>query len=125
MKLMGNVSGKIAILVDDIIDTAGTACRACEVLKANGATSVYMLASHGLFSGNALSRIVASSFDKIIVTNTTPVPQVVKEHEKIETIDVSWLCAEAIHRQYMGESLKELYDCDSILEDNNIEIECL
>jgi len=120
MKLMGNVEGKVAILVDDIIDTAGTACRACQVLKDNGATAVYMLASHGLFSGNAISKIAASGFDKIVVTNTTPTAPTTIEHDKIEVIDVSWLCAEAIRRQNVGESLKELYDCETILEDNNI-----
>lgn len=122
MKLMGNVKGKLAILVDDIIDTAGTACRACQVLKDNGATAVYMLASHGLFSGDAISKIADSSFDKIVVTNTAPTAPGVSGYNKIEVIDVSWLCAEAIRRQNIGESLKELYDCETILEDNKISI---
>jgi len=125
MKLMGNVENKIAIIVDDIIDTAGTACKACEILKKNGATRVYMLASHGLFSRNAIERIENSSFTEVIVTNTVPILDKVRNCKKIKIIDVSWLTSEAVKRQYCGESLKELYDNRHLLEENNIGINLL
>lgn len=110
MMLMGDVKNKTAIIVDDLIDTAGTACKACEVLTENGATEVYMLACHGLFSDPAIDRIEKSSFKKILVSNTLPTNEKIRNCEKIEIIDVSWLCSEAIRRQVEGKSLNELYD---------------
>lgn len=111
MMLMGDVKDKCAILVDDLIDTAGTACKACEVLKENGAKDVYMLACHGLFSEPAPQRLKESKFTKIIVSNTLPIKNdEIKNLDIIETIDVSWLCSEAIRRQVEGKSLNELYD---------------
>ena len=115
MKLMGNINNKICILVDDMIDTAGTACKAAELLKDNGAREIYMLACHGLFSGPAIERISKSNFTKVIVTNTLDQDRHLKNIElyqcnKFEYIDVSWMCAEAMRRSLFGESLKELYD---------------
>jgi ribose-phosphate pyrophosphokinase len=109
MVLMGNVSDKICIIVDDIIDTAGTACKAAEVLKEHGALGIYMFASHGILSGPAIERINNSNFDKVIVSNT--LDQSFKDlGDKIEVMDISWMCAEAMRRSLFGESLKELYD---------------
>ena len=110
MVLMGKVEGKICIMVDDMIDTGGTACKAAKVLKDNGALEVYMLACHGLFSGNAVERIMNSEFTKVIITNTLEKKNDNIPNEKIEIIDVSWMCAEAMRRSHNGESLKELYD---------------
>ena len=111
MKLMGEVEGKLAIIVDDLIDTGGTACKACQILLENGATDVYMLACHGLFSRDALQKIENSGFKKVIVSNTLPIiNENIEKSEKIEYIDVSWLCSEAIKRQVEGRSLNELYD---------------
>ena len=122
MKLMGDVNGKIAIIIDDMIDTAGTACKAANVLSENGAKEVYMLASHGLFSPPSIDRINNSKFKKIIVTNTVSPTKETVECDKINIIDVSWLCAEAKERQHTGNSLKELYDNENILYNKNIEI---
>jgi ribose-phosphate pyrophosphokinase len=109
MVLMGNVSNKICVIVDDIIDTAGTACKAAEVLKEHGALGIYLFASHGILSGPAIERINNSNFDKVIVSNT--LDQSYKElGDKIEVMDISWMCAEAMRRSLFGESLKELYD---------------
>ena len=107
MQLMGDVSNKIAILVDDIIDTGGTACKAAEILHNNGAKEIYMVACHGLFSGNCIQKINNSYFKKVIVTNTVDIPH---SSKKIEIIDVSKLCAEVIKRSEHGESLSELYN---------------
>ena len=102
MCLMGDVSGKVAILIDDMIDTAGTACKAASILKENGARYIFMLATHGLFSGPALERIKDSDFNKIVVTNTVSQKSEILECNKIKIIDVSWIIAEAIKRQHEG-----------------------
>jgi ribose-phosphate pyrophosphokinase len=110
MRLMGDVTGKNVIMIDDILDTGGTACKACELLKKHGAKNVYFMASHGLLSGNALENISNSSFTKVILTNTVPHREAVLNHEKIHILDVSWLCSEAIRRVQVGQSLKDLYE---------------
>lgn len=110
MKLMGDVNGKNVIMIDDILDTGGTACKACELLKQHGAKNIYFMASHGLLSGNALENINNSSFTKIILTNTVPHSLEVLNNDKISIIDVSWLCSEAIRRVQIGHSLKDLYE---------------
>lgn len=110
MKLMGDVNGKNVIMIDDILDSGGTACKACALLKENGAKDVYFMASHGLLSGNALENIKQSEFTKVILTNTVPHGLSVIYNEKIEIIDVSWLCSEAIRRVQVGQSLKDLYE---------------
>lgn len=119
MKVLGSVTGSICIIVDDIIDTGGTACKAAEVLKEAGAFNVYMLACHGIFSNNSIERINESCFDRVIVTNTLSQErhqEKIKELNcnKIDYIDVSKLCAEAMRRSHNGESLKELYDKNTI-----------
>ena len=121
MRLMGDVEDKIAVIVDDMIDTGGTACKAASLLKENGAHEIYLLATHGILSGNAYEKIMNSYFSKVIVTNT--VTNNITNCNKLETIDVSWICAEAILRQENGKSLTELYINRSILEDKKIEIQ--
>ena len=110
MVLMGDVQDKVAVLVDDIVDTAGTACKAAEILHSNGASKIYMLACHGVLSGPAIERISTSYFTKVIVSNTLEISEKAKQNDKIDIIDVSWYCAEAIQRSLVGKSLKELYD---------------
>ena len=119
MCLMGDVRGKVAILIDDMIDTAGTACKAASILKENGASYIFMLATHGLFSGPALERITASEFNKIVVTNTVSQKREILECNKIKIIDVSWIIAEAIKRQHDGTSLSELYLNGDVLRNNS------
>ena len=116
MSLMGNVENKICIIVDDMIDTGGTACKASKLLKENGAEKIYMFVCHGIFSGKALENIKNSEFDKVIVTNTLDQTRHIKKikefgiEDRMDIIDVSWMCAEAIRGCNYGESLKELYD---------------
>ena len=110
MVLMGNVSGKVAVIVDDIIDTAGTACKAAEILHNNGATEIYILTCHGVLSGPAVERITNSHFKKVVITNTLEASPEVVSNPKIDILDVSWYCAEAMQRSIVGKSLKELYD---------------
>lgn len=108
MILMGDVEGKNAFIIDDMIDTGGTACKAATVLVENGAKSVYLGACHGVLSGPAKELIESSCFTKIIVTNTVEVEERLGKSDKIEVIDVSELCAAAIDRSLTGKSLSEL-----------------
>ena len=110
MKLIGEVKDKVVIMVDDMIDTAGTACAAISLLKEQGAREIYFFACHGLLSKNALERINNSKLTKLIVTNTIPHKKEVFENDKIDIIDVSWLCAQSIHRHLNGISISELYN---------------
>ena len=112
MKLMGDVKGKIAVMVDDMIDTGGTMCKAADLLIENGAKEVYMLACHGLFSGNAMEKINNSCIKKIVVSNTVSHRKAIHKSEKIDIIDVSYLCSQAIQRHNNGESLSHLYKFD-------------
>ena len=119
MKVLGEVKNNICVIVDDIIDTGGTACYAAKVLKEAGASKIFMLACHGLFSNGGIKRIKESCFDRVIVTNTLSSAAhhdkiVSTGCDKIEYIDVSWLCAEAIRRSHYGESLTELYDKNTV-----------
>jgi ribose-phosphate pyrophosphokinase len=93
MVVMGEVKDKICVIIDDMIDTAGTACKAAQLLKDNGALKVIMCACHGVFSGPAIDRIKESYFDKVAVTNTVIS---VSNEEKIDIIDVSKLASLAI-----------------------------
>jgi len=110
MKLIGDVKDKIVIMVDDIIDTAGTACSAAKLLKEAGAKEIYFFCCHGLFSKNALEKIEKSNFTKVIVTNTIPNNNIINKSQLIDIIDVSWLCSQSIYRHLNGISISELYD---------------
>lgn len=107
--LIGNVSGRTCIIIDDMIDTAGTFCAAAELLKDKGAKEVYGLATHGIFSGNALKLINNSAFKKVIVTDTVPlVPSIYTK--KIEVLSVGKLLADAIRAVSAGSSVSALFE---------------
>jgi ribose-phosphate pyrophosphokinase len=122
MDLVGSVQGSDCVIVDDIIDTAGTLCTAAEQLKIHGAKRVYAFATHGLFSKDALRRIENSPLHKVIVTNTIPLPGVdiqstiaklsperVGETKKVHQVSVGALIGEAIRRLHSKESLSQLF----------------
>ena len=106
MELVGNVNGKTCIIIDDMIDTAGTLCKAADMLTENGASKVFAFATHGVFSGKAYENINKSSLEKVIVTNTIPLKNT---SEKIVQISVGILVAETIRRIQNSESLSELF----------------
>ncbi|KAK4142959.1 phosphoribosyltransferase-like protein [Dichotomopilus funicola] len=113
MMLVGNVSDRVCILIDDLLDTGNTITRAAKLLKKEGATKIYALLTHGVFSGDAISRIKASAIDKLVVTNS--VPQ--NEHKallgaKLDVLDISPIFAEAIRRVHHGESISVLFNYD-------------
>ncbi|KAH7134725.1 phosphoribosyltransferase-like protein [Dactylonectria estremocensis] len=109
MMLVGEVANRVCILVDDIVDTANTITRAAKLLKKEGATKVYALLTHGVFSGDAVARINASSIDKILVTNSVPQSEHRRLCPKLEVIDISPVFAEAIRRVHHGESISVLF----------------
>ncbi|RUS25567.1 ribose-phosphate pyrophosphokinase 3 [Jimgerdemannia flammicorona] len=104
MVLVGEVTGKIAILVDDMADTCGTLGLAAKTLVENGATKVYAIVAHGILSGKAIQVINDSFIEKLVVTNTIP-----HEEKRIDTIDISPTLAEAIRRTHNGESVSYLF----------------
>ncbi|KAF6820000.1 ribose-phosphate pyrophosphokinase [Colletotrichum sojae] len=109
MMLVGDVKDKICILVDDLVDTGNTITRAAKLLKKEGATQIYALLTHGIFSGDAIPRINASAIDRIIVTNTVPQDEHMKVCPKLSYLDVSPVFAEAIRRVHHGESISVLF----------------
>jgi len=109
MTLVGDVEGKIAILVDDMADTCGTMKLAAETLQKKGAVEIYALASHGVLSGNAPQRIEQSPLRELIVTNSIMLSEDSKKCNKIKTIDISQILAEAVRRTHNGESISVLF----------------
>ncbi len=107
--LIGDVEGKRAILVDDIIDTAGTLCNAAKAVKARGAVEVYAAATHGVLSGPAIERINKSELTKVWVTNTIPQSEKVANCDRLEIVSLGPLLAEAIRRIHHGDSISSLF----------------
>ncbi len=112
--LIGDVSGKTCVIVDDMIDTAGTICAAAELLAQNGAKDIYCVATHGLFSGPAQERIKNSAFKKIIVTDSLPIYTAGPSSKKIEVLSIAPLIADAITAVYEGTSVSALFGGDNI-----------
>ncbi|OLL24021.1 Ribose-phosphate pyrophosphokinase 5 [Neolecta irregularis DAH-3] len=110
MMLVGDVSGKVAILIDDLVDTANTITRSAKTLKDNGATYVYGLVTHAILSGDAIERINASAIDRIIVSNTVPQDEHKRLCPKLDVLDVAPIIAEAIRRTHNGESVSLLFN---------------
>uniref|UniRef100_A0AAR5PZ89 ribose-phosphate diphosphokinase n=2 Tax=Dendroctonus ponderosae TaxID=77166 RepID=A0AAR5PZ89_DENPD len=109
MVLVGDVKDRVAILVDDMADTCGTICHAAEKLMEAGATKVYAILTHGIFSGPAISRINNACFEAVVVTNTIPQDQHMQQCNKVQCIDVSMMFAEAVRRTHNGESVSYLF----------------
>ena len=106
MELIGDVEGKDVVLVDDIIDTAGTITKAADLIKSKGAKSVRAFCTHPLFSGNAYERINKSVFDEVVVTDTIPLKQ---NSDKIKVLSTAELMAEVINRVQNYESISSLF----------------
>ena len=109
MMLVGDVENKVTILVDDLADTSNTITRAAKLLKKEGATKVYALLTHGIFSGDAIARINASALDKVVVTNSVPQDEHCRLCPKLEVLEVGQIFAEAIRRVHHGESMSTLF----------------
>ena len=108
MDVVGELEGKDAIIVDDIIDTAGTLVAAANLLINKGAKRIIACATHGIFSGPAIERLMNAPIEKVIVTNTLPVYE--KQFSKLEIVSIAPLIAEAIKRVHEGASVSSLFE---------------
>jgi ribose-phosphate pyrophosphokinase len=109
MNIIGNVKGKNCVIVDDMIDTAGTICRGVEALVENGAKKVYCSATHPVLSGNALKNLDESKVESVFVTDTIDAEEKAKRCKKIEILSVSKLLAKAIKRIHNEDSVSSLF----------------
>ena len=109
MNIIGDVDGKTCVLVDDIVDTAGTLCAAAAALKARGATKVVAYCTHPVFSGAAVDNLNASQLDEMVVTDTIPLSEAARGCTRIRQLSVAELLAETIRRIAFGESVSSLY----------------
>jgi ribose-phosphate pyrophosphokinase len=109
MHVIGEIDGRNCVIMDDMIDTAGTLVKAAEVLKERGAKSVYAYCTHAVFSGPAIERIKASHLDEVVITNTIPLSDAGKACGKIRQLSVAFLFAETIRRISDGESVTSLF----------------
>ena len=109
MNIIGDVAGKTCVLVDDIVDTAGTLCAAAAALKGQGATKVVAYCTHPVLSGAAIDNITKSQLDELVVTDTIPLSDAAKACGRIRQLSVAELLAETIRRVAFGESVSSLY----------------
>ena len=109
MHLIGDVRDKVAIILDDMVDTAGTLTQAAKALKANGAKAVFACATHGVLSGPAIERINASDIEEIVLTDTIPANSGDVATSKVRILSVAELLAEAIRRIHEDESVSSLF----------------
>jgi ribose-phosphate pyrophosphokinase len=109
MHVIGEIDGRNCVIIDDMIDTAGTLVKAAEVLKERGAKSVYAYCTHAVFSGPAIDRIKASALDEVVITNTIPLSDSAVACPKIRQLSVAGLLAETILRIFSEDSVSSLF----------------
>jgi ribose-phosphate pyrophosphokinase len=109
MHVIGEIEGRNCVIMDDMIDTAGTLVKAAEVLKERGAKRVYAYCTHPVFSGPAIERITNSQLDEVVITNTIPLNAAALACKKIRQLSVAFLFAETIRRISDGESVTSLF----------------
>jgi len=109
MVLVGDVTGKIAILVDDMADTCGTLVKAAETVMNHGAKEVLAIVTHGILSGNAIETLNKSKLSRVVVTNTVPLGDKSERCDRLGVVDISPTIAEAIRRTHNGESVSFLF----------------
>ena len=108
-EVVGEVDGRTCVLIDDMIDTAGTICAAAEQLVERGASAVYCAATHGVFSGEAIDRLKNSVIEKVVITNTLPLPAE-KRIDKIEVLSAAGIIADAIDAVFEDTSVSEIFN---------------
>lgn len=109
MNIIGDVDGKTCVLVDDMVDTAGTLCKAAVALKEQGATKVVSYATHPVFSGPAIDNITGSELDEVVITDTIPLTNEARRCDKIRQISLDSTIAEAIRRIHNEESISIMF----------------
>lgn len=115
MTVIGDVQGKSAIIVDDICDTAGTLCKAAEVLIDAGATEVHAYITHGVLSGPAVERITASVMKSLIITDSIEPTQSVRDASNIRVVPMAPMFAQAILNTWSGTSVSSLFDIETLI----------
>jgi len=109
MHIIGDVEGRTCVLIDDLVDTAGTLCHAAEALKKHGAVKVVAYCTHAVLSGSAMKNLSGSVLDELVVTDTIPLNQEASISGKIRQLSVAEMLAETIRRIAVGESVSSLY----------------
>src|SRR5437868_3993055 len=109
MNVIGEVEGRTCVIMDDMVDTAGTLVKAAQVLKEEGATKVVAYCTHAVLSGPAVERIASSDLDELVVTDTIPLRDDARACKKIRSLSVAGLIAETILRIYTEESVSSLF----------------
>ena len=109
MHIIGDVEGRTCVMVDDLVDTAGTLCHAADALKKRGAIKVVAYCTHPVLSGSAVSNLKNSVLDELVVTDTIPLSDELKAIGKIRQLSVAEMLAETIRRIAVGESVSSLY----------------
>jgi ribose-phosphate pyrophosphokinase len=109
MNIIGDIKGKTAIILDDMVDTGGTLVEAAEALVENGAAQVYACCTHPVLSGNATKKIEQSSIKSLLTTNTVPLSREASKSPKIEVVSVAEIFGEAVKRVYFSKSVSSLF----------------
>jgi ribose-phosphate pyrophosphokinase len=109
MNIIGDVQGRTCVMVDDLVDTAGTLCKAAKALKDHGAAKVVAYCTHPVLSGSAFDNIAESVLDELVVTDTIPLGELARGCKKIRVLSVAEMLAETIRRIAVGESVSSLY----------------
>jgi len=109
MNIIGDVAGKECVIIDDIVDTAGTLCEAATALKGQGAGKVLAYATHPVLSGGAVARIAASALDELIVTDTIPLSPEAAACRRIRQISIAPMLAQAMQRVNREQSISSLF----------------
>ncbi|TDR76694.1 ribose-phosphate pyrophosphokinase [Paludibacterium purpuratum] len=110
MNIIGDVSGRTCLIVDDMIDTANTLCKAASALKERGAERVLAYATHPVFSGQAVDRLIHSDIDQVVITDTIPLTAQARQCEKIRVVSIAGLLAETLRRINNEESVSYLFN---------------
>lgn len=109
MHIIGDVEGRTCVMVDDLVDTAGTLCHAADALKKHGANKVVAYCTHPVLSGAAVDNVRNSVLDELVVTDTIPLSNELVAVDKIRQLSVAEMLAETIRRIAVGESVSSLY----------------
>jgi ribose-phosphate pyrophosphokinase len=107
--LIGDVEGRAAVLIDDMIDTAGTLCAGAKVVKDAGATRVFAAATHGLLSGSAVERLGASVIEQVVITDTVPLPEAAIGSDLFRVLSVDRILADSVHNVFCDESVSAIF----------------
>ena len=111
--VMGDVSNRTCVIIDDMVDTAGTICAAVDTLVEHGASEVLCATTHAVFSGPAVDRLKSSELSKVVVTDTVPLPEA-KRFDKLEVLSAAGILADALESVFEDTSVSEIFDGENL-----------